>query len=57
MIVSEFRGGSDEKMSRMWLGRRIELVSLPTLVRTKFFSLVININILQFYFILTKIKI
>ena len=32
MIALEVRGGSDEKMSRMWLGRRIEFAGLPALV-------------------------
>jgi len=28
-----FRGGSDEKMMRMWLGREIVVVDLPPLLR------------------------
>ena len=29
---TEFRGGSDEKMRRMWLRREIVVVGLPSLV-------------------------
>ena len=29
----EFRGGSDEKMRRMWLGREIVVAGLPPLVK------------------------
>jgi len=28
-----FRGGSDEKMRRMWFGLEIDVVGLPPLVR------------------------
>ena len=28
----EFRGGSDEKMRRMWLGLKIVVAGLPSLV-------------------------
>ena len=34
-----FRGGSDEKMRRMWLGLEIDVVGLPPLVQLTLHSL------------------
>ena len=33
MKVRGFRGGSDEKMRRMWFGLEIDVVGLPTLFK------------------------
>ena len=32
IIIEGFRGGSDEKMRRMWLGQEIVVTGLPPLV-------------------------
>ena len=36
IFLKVFRGGSDEKMGRMWLGLGIVLVGLPPLSKSKF---------------------
>ena len=42
-----FRGGSDEKMRRMWFGLEIDVVGLPPLSKAAAISLVFRVNILN----------
>ena len=44
-----FRGGSDEKMRRMWLGLEIDVVGLPPLIQQ-------SLNLRSCLFILLSLK-
>ena len=48
-----FRGGSDEKMSKMWLGLEIVVADLPPLVLFNFFS---QGTVKKYFFVRPRLK-